>query len=393
MTRTPSPQPSPASGRGSDPLAPAGGEGWGEGGAPLELRVLEGPQAGARAPLVAGAPCLLATGADSDGDPADIVLRDDGDAVRVRITVGAGQALVEVMHGGVTLGDKPLASGAAAAWAMHAPLKIGASVVAFGRAGEEMWPDNAPLPEPPEMEAPFEPPAAPPPRRRAPPWLVPLGIVLAVGSAGLLGLVHVVSAERPAAAQTVTLASALQGSEWASLTTTQDASGQLELRGRLATLAQRTRLDAWLAMRQFSPLVNVQVDEAIARDVTDVFRVNGVAVKASVQGPGRIVAEAAEPDAERLARAEEVVQRDVRGLEHLSVRNRAVPKPPPPPPVVDDPGKRIASLVPGDPAYLVTADGARYFVGALLPSGHRITQIAGQRVTLERDGQASTLNL
>jgi type III secretion protein D len=359
----------------------------------LELRVLEGPQAGARAPLAAGAPCLLATGADSGGDPADIVLRDDGDAVRVRITVGAGQALVEVMHGSVTLDDKPLASGNAAVWAMHAPLRIGASLVAFGRADEEVWPDDAPT-EPPadESVAPFEPPAAPTPRRRAPPWLVPLGIVLAVASAGLLGLVHVVSAERPAA-PTVTLATELKDSEWAALTTTQDASGQLELRGRLATLAQRTRLDAWLAMRQFMPLVNVQVDEAIARDVTDVFRVNGVAVKASVQGPGRIVAEAAEPDAERLARAEGVVQRDVRGLEHLSVLNRAVPKPPPPPPVVDDPGKRIASLVPGDPAYLVTADGARYFVGALLPSGHRITQIAGQRVTLERDGQASTLNL
>jgi type III secretion protein D len=60
--------------------------------------------------------------------------------------------------------------------------------------------------------------------------------------------------------------------------------------------------------------------------------------------------------------------------------------------VVDDPGKRIASLVPGDPAYLVTADGARYFVGAMLPTGHRVKEIASQRVTLERDGSQTTLN-
>ena len=58
----------------------------------------------------------------------------------------------------------------------------------------------------------------------------------------------------------------------------------------------------------------------------------------------------------------------------------------------DDPGKRIASVVPGDPAYLVTADGARYFVGAMLPTGHRITRIDGQHVTLERGGEESTLN-
>jgi len=360
----------------------------------LELRVLAGLQAGARAPLSCGAACWLAAGAHSDGDAADIVLRDDAARpVRVRITAGAGQALVEVTCGSVTLGDKPLASGDAAVWAMHAPLRIGASVVAFGRADEPVWPDDAP-PEPPaaQAKAPFEPAAAPVPRRRAPPWLVPVGVMLARASAGLLGLVNGVSAERPVAAQSVTLAAALQGSEFASLATTQDASGQPELRGRLATLVQRTRLDAWLALRQFTPVVNVQVDEAIARDVTDVFRVNGVAVQARVQGPGRIVAEAAEPDAERVARAEEVVRRDVRGLDQLSVINRALPKPPPAPPVVDDPGKRIASLVPGDPAYLVTADGAHYFVGALLPSGHRITQIVGQRVTLERDGQASTLN-
>ena len=46
-----------------------------------------------------------------------------------------------------------------------------------------------------------------------------------------------------------------------------------------------------------------------------------------------------------------------------------------------------------DPAYLVTADGARYFIGAMLPTGHRITQIEHNRVTLERDGQRSTLTL
>jgi type III secretion protein D len=134
------------------------------------------------------------------------------------------------------------------------------------------------------------------------------------------------------------------------------------------------------------------VDEALARDVTEVFRVNGIAVQARVTGPGRVDADAAEPDANRLARAEEVVRRDVRGLDGLKVRNSATPTPPPVPPLPDDPGKRIASLVPGDPAYVVTADGARYFVGAMLPSGHRITAVAPQSVTLERDGRPSTLN-
>jgi type III secretion protein D len=204
-------------------------------------------------------------------------------------------------------------------------------------------------------------------------------------------LAHVVTAPRDAPAATP-LATALRASEFAGLEATRDAQGRIELRGRLATLAERSRLDAWLASRQLNPVINVHVDEGVARDVTDVFRVNGVAVQARAEGAGHIVAEAAERDADRLARAAEVVRRDVRGLDKLAVVNKAQPAKPPTPPVVDDPGKRIASLVPGDPAYIVTADGARYFIGSMLPTGHRVKDIEPQRVTLERDGSQTTLN-
>ena len=43
----------------------------------LELRVLEGPQGGARAPLSAGVACVLAAEPDGQGAGADIVLRED----------------------------------------------------------------------------------------------------------------------------------------------------------------------------------------------------------------------------------------------------------------------------------------------------------------------------
>jgi len=48
-------------------------------------------------------------------------------------------------------------------------------------------------------------------------------------------------------------------------------------------------------------------------------------------------------------------------------------------------------VVPGDPAYLVTADGTRYFEGALLPTGHRIASIKAQEVMLDLDGAMSPL--
>jgi len=188
------------------------------------------------------------------------------------------------------------------------------------------------------------------------------------------------------------LSAQLKASEFSTLTATTHADGRLEIRGRLATIAERARLDAWLGERQLNPSIEVQVDESLLRDVTETFRINGISVRAQVAAKGIVAVEAAERDADRLARAEEMVRRDVRGLEKLTLTNTATPLPKPLPPVADDPGKRIASLVPGEPAYIVTADGSRYFVGSMLPTGHRIAEVGAHSVTLEHDGQKTTLN-
>ena len=79
------------------------------------------------------------------------------------------------------------------------------------------------------------------------------------------------------------------------------------------------------------------------------------------------------------------------GLVKLVSVNDAPPAAAKASPVAADPGKRVAAIVPGDPAYVVTADGTRYFTGAVLPTGHRIQAIQANLVQLERDGQISQL--
>ncbi|MGQ3096342.1 MAG: SctD/MshK family protein, partial [Roseateles sp.] len=65
-----------------------------------------------------------------------------------------------------------------------------------------------------------------------------------------------------------------------------------------------------------------------------------------------------------------------------------------PTPPAEDPAKRLVAVVDNaDSPYFITADGARYFSGALLPSGHRVVQIAERSVTVERDGQRTLLTL
>jgi type III secretion protein D len=57
-----------------------------------------------------------------------------------------------------------------------------------------------------------------------------------------------------------------------------------------------------------------------------------------------------------------------------------------------EPGKRIVALVSQGLPHLITADGARYFVGAVLPSGHRLVAVQPQALLLEREGRTSRID-
>jgi type III secretion protein D len=374
----------------------------------IELRVFEGPQSGARAPLAAGTGFVLAANPHGHADDADVVLRDEGGAAaRVRVTVDMHDALLEVLEGDVQLGDKKLAAGEHAPWAMHAPLKLGRSVVAFGRAAVANWPgalgahtsaasgargDAAGEAAHEDSTTAVKPRARTPLSRRPEVWLGALGAIVLVVCGGAFGVAQLTATPPVERAEAPSLAAQLRASEFSTLQATLRKDGQFEIRGRLETLQQRARLDAWLADKQLAPAIDVQVDEALARDVAETFRVNGVSVQANVLGTGIVAADAAERDAAKLARAEEVVRRDVRGITKLTVRSTLEPLPPARPPVPEDAGKRIASLVPGDPGYIVTADGSRYFVGSMLPTGHKIVDVGPSSVVLELDGAKTTLN-
>ena len=374
----------------------------------LELRVTAGPQRGARAPLKSGAASVIAIGPDGQADDADIVLRDDQSApVRIRLNAELPDGSIEVLQGQVQLDGQLLPAGRAAKWRRHTPLAIGSATVAFGRACLDEWPieqssqptEAAPRAAGASRASRSTPGARERPawHRRADVWLAATGAAVLLLSGGVLGVAHLHARQESPPTATMPddpvarLNQALRESEFSMLDLTTRGNGQVVIRGRLATAAQRDDLSRWLQDAPLAPVVEVAVDEELVREVTEIFRVNGIAVSAKVAGPGSIAAEAAERDAAALARAEEVVRRDVRGLEALSVRNTAKPVAPPAPAVNDDPGKRIASLVAGASAYLVTVDGARYFVGAMLPTGHRIVAIEKTAVALERDGQKTSL--
>ncbi len=375
----------------------------------FELRVLDGEQRGASAPVPMARSFEI--GGVSAGAGCDVQLRDPLiGAARVRVMLlGAAGARVQLLAGEVRVNGRLLAEGGDAEWPLYVPLQIGGTVLAIGEPDSAQWQlpvavaappidvEAAPVPVPANDEhvaVPMEEPPVPAqPPRRIDKWLAVGGGALSVVAvalwllAGLLGPKPAVTPD--AQHQVAQLLSRTPGLE--GLRVDAGATGPV-IHGYLATNAQRERLVSALANAGLGAVgVDVWSGEQLAAAVSDVFRVQGVTGQAEADGAGQVTVRTQEADLPKLNRAMATARRDIPGLVGLVLQNRPPAPPPDDTPVTDDPGKRVAAIVPGDSAYVATADGTRYFVGALLPTGHRIEAIEPHRVLLAKDGQRSEL--
>jgi len=358
-----------------------------------ELRVLAGAHSGARIDVRAGTPLVVGSAWDSD-----VVLRaDDIGERRVVLTLRERGVHLHVLAGSVTLGTRELLAGQTAMLPLFSPLTLGGAQLALGACDDAHW--SLPTPGAAPEHAPAATPAAPRIVVR-PAWtraLVGLGSALAIGSLGAMAIAYAAAPATPTPSQQAQQTQAmLQGAGFPRLAAKADDNGDIVVSGYLETAAQRSQVERMVAKHlaeDGQPVrLSVFVNEQVAAGVRDVYRTNGIVAQVEATGPGAVAVRTQHADAAQLAQVQATARRDVAGLSVLEARNAA--------PalqrtaaanVVDDPGKRIASVVPGDPAYLVTADGTRYFEGALLPTGHRIASIKSQEVMLDLDGAMSPL--
>jgi type III secretion protein D len=376
--------------------------------ASFELRVLQGEQQGASTAVAAGATVHIGSGVDSD-----IVLRGlaqalgtDGSgpgAMRLSVKAAPDGVHLAVQEGRVQAGGRTVAAGQATVVPVGTPLTLGEIQIALVHADPELDAQHEPTP----TAAPAGTPAAAEAAQvaaendryaRWPQRLLAGGAALAAVSVGVLAFAYT-AAPTPATPeqQARRAETLLHGAAMPRLTVRADAQGVLQVTGYLETAAQRARAEQLLADDELPrpPAAGpaqwqVWVNEAVVAAVQDVFRAKGITATATAVGPGAVRVQTREADPLMLEEVSSTARRDVPGLVTLEVQN-TVPQMQGRPAVVDDPGKRVASIVPGDPPYVVTVDGTRYFEGALLPSGHRIAAIEEKQVLLEFNGVRTPL--
>lgn len=162
--------------------------------------------------------------------------------------------------------------------------------------------------------------------------------------------------------------------------------------GYVDTVHESMELSQWLDQSGLSVKNEVRVSDTLAEQVSDVFRVNGVIAEVEVINGEEVLALTREADLSLLETIEKRVMADVPLVASLQIDN----KPPPVEPIQDptittDPGKRVSLVVSDEPAYIVTQDQSRYFIGSILPTGHRVAAIKDGKVSLEKMGETTTL--
>ena len=379
-----------------------------------ELQVLEGAQQGACTPLPEGLAVTISGAIDSD-----VVLRgDDLTERRITLTALADSLRVQVLQGEAQVDGRSLAAGQAVTVALASVVVLGGTRIGVVRVASAGAAAGAKLSSgqsagaadgaadvamagaaaPRSVDAAVSPAAALAAAvqgRSARTWsrrLVGSGAALAAVSIGVLAFAYTAVPVAPSAPQRASHAQALlRDAGLKRLSVRAAENGELRVDGYLETTAQRAQAERLLAGEHLEARWQVWVDEQVSNAVQDVYRVNGASARVESLGAGAVRVSTSVADPATLEAIRNLAKRDVPGLTTIEVRNTAPPQRPGATPVLDDPGKRISSIVAGDPPYVVTSDGTRYFEGALLPTGHRIAGIEEHQVVLELGGVRTPL--
>jgi type III secretion protein D len=343
-----------------------------------ELQVLAGAQQGARTPLPAGTAVSVSGVVDSD-----VVLRGAGGERRITLAAEGETLLLHVVEGEAEAAGQRFAAGQSATLALATPVAIGDARIVVVRSGgaAETPPAAAPRPAAPAF-----------PARRWSRRLATGGGAVAAVSIGVLAFAYNAAPAGPTPAQQALRAEAvLHGAGLQRLSARTAGNGTVRVDGYLDTHAQRVKAEQLLGAEGIAAQWQVFVNEQVASAVQDVFRVNGVQARVEAVGPGAVRVSAQVADGHLLDSLRGIAKRDVPGLAAIDVRNDPLPAVAAATPAIDDPGKRVSAVVPGETPYVVTADGTRYFQGAMLPTGHRIAGIEERRVVLEINGVQTPL--
>lgn len=363
------------------------------------LRVLNGRLAGAERPLHVGKHLKVGHALDSD-----IVLRGKGTkGISIALDITDEQARLKVLTGEVMLLGRPIGIDQEAILPPYLPLHIGEFAVAIGGDAAERWNEarNLGLKIASDVE-PMVPPASERtgmtqrlalrlyplkdhlPNHSVSMWSLVLAGFALIGLAAASPLSDVIRNElqNPQAVKSL-----LATTGFSDLKVTVDSASQtIIVSGLVASNRDAARLRTLLAEQFPGSLADVTTPEAIASAATDILRNNKIDAEAQAGRAGAIKVNSEYLPIDRQNELVAMLKQDLPALKTVQFQmdgrrgDRDLQY------FFSSSGNGLATYVDGNPGYIVTQDLTRWFVGSIVPTGHKILNIGGGRIVFERQG-------
>ena len=368
------------------------------------LRVLNGRLAGAERPLHVGKYLRVGHALDND-----IVLRGQGTSgISLLLDLADDQARVRVISGEISLLGRPIGVDEEAILPPYVPLQIGEFAVAIGGDIEERWQEAERIGQSLTLSRTADP-VAPSERagiaeristrlypvrdhfanRSSGMWFLALLGVMLLGFAAIAPVTDAIRGElySPRAVKATLSATGFTG-----LKVVQDnASETIIISGAVSSEADALRLRKLMAEKFPGALIDVTTPGSLAAAATDILRNNKVDAEARPGRSGaiRIITEYLPQD--RQVELTALLKRDLPALKVVQYQmdnrrgDRDLQY------FFSTSGSGLATYVDGNPGYIVTQDQTRWFVGSVVPTGHKILGIGGGRIIFERQGMIEEL--
>ena len=343
------------------------------------LRIVSGLHVGASRPLSRREMVLVGS-----GDDCDVVLADEGVAAHhALLNVVDGRFHLRALDAPVELPGRTLHPGDPVEIGQVQRIGLGHAAIAFGRADAPEWLLVAPAADLGE--------GAGPPRRKVP---LTSRLPMIAGIAVLaLAALAIAAAMMPAKPPPVDVEQRLrqlaQAHGVSDMAVSRDVDGEAVLSGTVGDRSTLARLRKQVEAEALPASVNLRTGEDLANDVGEVMRAAGYPVRAEYMGDNDVRVTGHLGNDETAVRAF-IVDRAVRetGVNRVEMVNLDTPVAPAGDEAAAGDGAkvRIVSIVRGDAAHVVDADGEQYRPGDIVPGWGELVSIGQHAHVLQADG-------
>lgn len=356
----------------------------------LELAILSGDQQGARAPLKSGETIDISNSVDSYIVINDQNITDE----KISLKINERSASLKMIAGSATIMGKKLSAGQSKTLKMYQRVELGKTCFAYGEVGSMQWQEGIDRFEPGKnlrltashllsaMDFPV---------------IAKWTLVLLVLVAGALLSLQIVKemgnyqnnghAERDLAI----IKQSIDDFGLEDMNLVSQKNGQISLEGYINNRKQYLEFNDMIDQVGDKVSVdikkNIILGDAIARKVKDIYRLNGLAVDATIKEKGVVQIVSPDSNLEKLKKIRAMALNDVTHLTDILITTGGGAV------TFDQPDKRILMVVKGATSYVVTADGAKYSVGSVLASGQKITEIHNNKLVLLENGKKVNFSL